>query len=104
MTERVWRSLRIPRETNSGRGWRGSARSCLPTGVDDVDVAEACDRAAVTHRVHLHRLTLCVAERTAELIALWTTNQVEARPELGRLHLIGDVLQHTNDLAALDLI
>src|SRR6185369_10479252 len=55
-------------------------------------------------RVHLNGLALCVAERTAQEVALWTADHVQARPELRRLHLIGDVLEHTGDLPTLDLV
>src|SRR6478672_1704381 len=81
-----------------------NASSCSPAGVDDVDVPEARDRRAVTHSIHLHWLTLRVTKRAAQEVALLAANHIQARPELWRLHLICDVLEHPDDLAALDLV
>src|SRR4051794_11442554 len=81
-----------------------NANSCGPAGVDDIDVSEPRHWRTVAHGVHLDRLTLRVTERTAEKVALLAADHIEARPELRRLHLIGDILQHPDDLAALDLV
>src|SRR6476646_11871256 len=81
-----------------------TANSCSPARVDDVDVPESRDRRAVTHGVHLNRLTLRVTKRAAQEVALLAANHIQARPELWRLHLICDVLEHPDDLAALDLV
>ena len=37
-------------------------------------------------------------------VALLAADHVQARPELRRLHLVGDVLEHADDLAAFDLV
>src|SRR4249920_3273270 len=81
-----------------------NASSCSPAGVDDIDVPEARDRRAVTHGIHLDRLTLRVTKRAAQEVALLPANHIQARPEFRRLHLIRDVFEHSDDLAALDLV
>src|SRR3954449_13105256 len=79
-------------------------RSCLSPRVDDVDVAEAARHAAVAHRVDLAGLALSVEEAGAHLVALAAADHVHGVPEVGRAHLVGNVLQLAHDLAALDLI
>src|ERR1051326_4850407 len=103
-TASVSRWPRILRATDNGPTGGASGPSCLATGVDDVDVSEARHWCPVADGVHLHRLSLRVAERPAQVIALCAAHHVEARPELRRLHLIRDISQHTDDLAALDLV
>src|SRR3954467_1368721 len=72
--------------------------SCLSPRVDDVDVAEAARHAAVAHRVDLARLALAVEEARAHLVALPSTDHVHRVPELGGPHLVGDVLEHADEL------
>src|SRR5690349_16636729 len=100
---RAWQLLRIPLETDSATSPPASAASCGAPRVDDVDVPEPRDRRPMADRVHLHGLTLRIPERAAEEVALRSADHVERGPEIRRAHLIGDVLQHADDLAALDL-
>src|SRR5205823_3113673 len=72
-------------------------------GVEDVDLAEARRRAAVTDRVRLARLALAVAERAAEVPRRRSADEVARLPELERVRLIRDVLDHPRLLAVLDL-
>src|SRR5690348_6774626 len=74
------------------------------SGVDDVHVAEASHGRTVADGVHLNGLTLGIAERAAEEVALRAADHVEAAPEFRRADLIGDILEHADDLSALDLI
>src|SRR4029079_1788063 len=78
--------------------------SCLSPRVDDVDVAEATRHAALPHRVDLSGLSCSVEEARAHLVALLAADHVHRIPEVGRAHLVRDVLQLADDLAALDLI
>src|SRR4029078_5660551 len=74
-----------------------------PCRIEDVDLGEAGDRAAVADRVALHRLSLAVAERAAELIRGAAAQHVERLPELRRVRLVGDVAQLRRDLPVLHL-
>src|SRR5690242_7221433 len=58
----------------------------------------------MAHCIHLHGLSLRITKRAAEEVALLAANHVEAPPELRRADLIGDVLQHADDLSAFDLV
>src|ERR1700757_3963105 len=92
-----------PRRATAGRDCRMMS-SRRPSGVDHVDVAEAARHAAVAHRVALARLALAVVVGAAEEVALRSADNVHRAPELRRPHLISAVLEHADDLAALDLI
>src|SRR5919112_1818652 len=78
--------------------------SCLPARVDHIDLTEAARHTAVAHRVDLSGLALPVEEARAHLIAGLSADHVHGVPEIGRTHLIGHILQHAGDLAALDLV
>src|SRR6476469_4598380 len=100
------RSATSCRRTRARRAHRRGCwgRSCLSPRVDDVDVAEAARHAAVAHRVDLPRLSLSVEEARAHLVALAAADHVHRIPEVRRAHLVGDVLEHADDLATLDLV
>jgi hypothetical protein len=55
-------------------------------------------------RLDCERLTLRVAEGAAHEVALRAAHHVERAPEFRRPHLVGHVLEHPDDLAALDLV
>src|SRR5436190_750846 len=81
-----------------------SARSCLPPGVDHVDVAESRGHAAVTDCVDLRRLPFAVVECSTEEITLLSADHVHRIPEIRCAHLIRNVLQHTDNLSSFDFI
>src|SRR5262249_36544679 len=78
--------------------------SRLPPGVDDIDVAESRGDATVAHRADLPGLSLPVEEARAHRVARLSADHVHRVPELWRLHLIRDVLEHAVELSALDLV
>src|SRR5450432_246025 len=58
----------------------------------------------MAHRIRLARLSLSIVEGAAQLIALLAADHVHRVPEVGRPHLVRDVLEHANNLSTLDLI
>src|SRR5262245_65477191 len=74
-----------------------------PCRIENVDLFEPRNRAAVADRVALRGLALAVAERAAEPVGGLSAQHVERLPELGGVRLVCDVAQLRRDLPVLHL-
>src|SRR5665213_1343034 len=76
----------------------------FPPRVDHVHPFELGGRAAVAHAVDLPGLSFAVEERSADRVARLAADRFHRVPEVRGADLVGHVLEHPGDLAALDLI
>src|SRR5450631_3395629 len=88
-------------ELGKGLCRRGSD---FPGGIDDVHLVEARRGTSVRHRADLARLALAVEERSAQRVVALVADANTRVPKLLRVRLVGDVAQHADDGAVLDLV
>src|SRR5258706_4294625 len=63
-------------------------------GVENVDLAEARDRAAVAHRISLSGFAFAIVGGAVQFVRGLASEAVAGLPEIRRARLIGDVPQH----------
>src|SRR6266545_5029260 len=106
----TWQPSALDRPSTRAHSCRAAARdrplhsATVPPGVEDVHAPEARRWAAVADGVRLARLAFAVGERAVHQIRRLTADHVHRVPEVGRTRLVGDVFQHSGDLAAFHFI
>src|SRR3954467_956321 len=83
-------------------GFRSCSATPFGDGVQHVDAAEQCRRAAVRNRCDLPWLTLAAIEGAAEDVGLRAANRLHGTPEIGRGRLVGNVSKLSDDAPVLD--
>jgi hypothetical protein len=77
--------------------------SRLPgSAVQHVNLPKACDGTAVADSVRLYGFALAIIEGTAQLVTRLTAQSITGAPKIRRARLIGNIAQHSDNLAFLD--
>ena len=76
----------------------------FPSGVDNVNAVETGGRTSVRNGTDLGWLALPVEERTECAVVVFVAQLRTRVPELLRVGLIGNIIEHANYFTVLDLV